>query len=343
MKRPPLAAGLVWPVLLLVLFSTGVAGKEVAGQKDGLTDPPGESRSFRFDYAGAIDGLPEGAEVRVWLPVPQSGRHQQIEALKPELPAEAELTLEPTYGNKILYFETRGPASGTLRFKTSYLVRRQEVRGLSGEPGKGELTEEQRKLFLSANEKVPLRGKQLELLGAADFSPDSLIATRALYERVDDHVRYDKSQPGYGKGDVLWVCDSRSGNCTDFHSLFISLARAARVPARFEIGFSLPSERGEGSIGGYHCWAFFYSDQKGWVPVDISEADKRPEMKEYYFGNLDENRVSFSVGRDIRLVPGQQGEPLNFFVYPHVEVDGKPWPQEKIKHSFAYRDMGLDR
>jgi hypothetical protein len=75
------------------------------------------------------------------------------------------------------------------------------------------------------------------------------------------------------------------------------------------------------------------------VPVDISEADKDPSLKDYYFGRLTENRVTFSVGRDLVLVPKQAGEPLNFFVHPYVEVDGKPWPNEKIKLQMAYQDV----
>jgi transglutaminase-like putative cysteine protease len=226
-----------------------------------------------------------------------------------------------------------------LAFRTSYLVRRREVRGIAGDGSKTRLTDEQRKLFLSANNKVPLRGKQLDLLRDIEFPTEPLGVARVLYHRVDEHVRYDKSQPGYGNGDVLWVCNSRFGNCTDFHSLFISLARAKGLPARFEIGLALPPERGEGSIGGYHCWGLFYIDDEGWVPVDISEADKHPDMKQYYFGNLTEDRVSFTTGRDIDLVPQQQGEPLNYFVYPYAEVDGTPWSKEKIKLSFTYADV----
>jgi hypothetical protein len=62
-------------------------------------------------------------------------------------------------------------------------------------------------------------------------------------------------------------------------------------------------------------------------------------MKAYYFGNLTENRVTFTTGRDIQLVPKQDGEPLNFFVYPYVEVDGKAWPREKVQNRFAFRDF----
>jgi transglutaminase-like putative cysteine protease len=334
MHRSTRSAGVVSLGLCFVLAS---ASYGVEQQTEHAAEP--RARQFRLDYGATLKGLPQGARVHVWLPVPPSNDHQEIEPLELDLPAQSQTATEPTYGNRILYFETKGPSSGSLTLNTSYRVRRREVHGLSAEGVQTRLTDEQRNRFLAANRKVPLEGKQLALLKGIQFSDDPLVLARSLYERVDDHVRYDKSRPGYGNGDVRWVCDSRFGNCTDFHSLFISLARGRGLPARFEIGFPLPPERGAGKIGGYHCWALFYAGQNGWVPVDISEADKHPEMKAYYFGNLTENRVTFTTGRDIQLVPKQDGEPLNFFVYPYVEVDGKVWPPDKMQNRFAFRDF----
>ena len=194
--------------------------------------------------------------------------------------------MEPVYGNRILYFESQSAASGQLSFATPYQVYRREVRGLDGNIEQRKLTGKENELFLAANAKVPLEGKPLNLLQGIRFPRGSLNVARTLYERVDDHVRYDKSRPGYGDGDVLWVCDSRFGNCTDFHSLFIAIARDRAIPAKFEIGFPLPPGADEGEIGGYHCWASFYVDGRGWIPVDISEADKHLELRQYYFGNL---------------------------------------------------------
>jgi hypothetical protein len=74
------------------------------------------------------------------------------------------------------------------------------------------------------------------------------------------------------------------------------------------------------------------------VPVDISEANKEPRLRDYYFGNLTEDRVAFSTGRDLNLVPLQDGPSLNFFIYPYVEVDGKEHPQAKIERRFSFRD-----
>lgn len=298
-------------------------------------------RKFRLTYGAKILDAPAGATVRAWIPVPPTSGEQKVTPLFKELPGNSQEGTEERFGNKMLSFEAAAPKSGEVTFKTNYEVVRKEVHGLPPEkmgmqPVK--LTDEQRKLLLSADKKVPIGGKPLELLAGKELPADQLQLARLLYDRVDEHVKYDKSRPGYGNGDVLWVCDSRFGNCTDFHSLFISLARAKGIPARFEIGFSVPEKRGEGPITGYHCWAFFWLEKHGWVPVDISEADKNPSMKEYYFGNLTENRVTFTQGRDLTLVPKQAGEPLNFFIYPYVEVDGKAWPAEKVKLEVSYKD-----
>jgi transglutaminase-like putative cysteine protease len=94
------------------------------------------------------------------------------------------------------------------------------------------------------------------------------------------------------------------------------------IPARFAIGASIPSDRNEGGMDGYHCWAEFYADGKWW-PVDISEANKYTALATYYFGRHPANRIEFTRGRDLELNPGPNAGPLNFLVYPYLEVNGK--------------------
>src|SRR5260370_27376096 len=102
------------------------------------------------------------------------------------------------------------------------------------------------------------------------------------------------------------------------------MMRAAGIPARFEIGFPLPADQHAGTIPGYHCWAQFYVDRYGWIPVDASEAWKHPEKKDYFFGAHDDNPLQFSVGRHIRLDPPQQGDPLNHVISPSPALARKP-------------------
>ena len=149
----------------------------------------------------------------------------------------------------------------------------------------------------------------------------------AFYRYVVKTMRYDKSGEGWGRGDAVWACANQRGNCTDFHSLFIGMAMSQHIPARFSIGFPI-AEDPAGDVAGYHCWAEYYSAARGWVPLDASEAKKSGKTEEY-FGTLPSNRVQFSTGRDLRLEPPQAGPPLNYFVFPYVEIDGSPAPDLK--------------
>jgi transglutaminase-like putative cysteine protease len=153
-----------------------------------------------------------------------------------------------------------------------------------------------------------------------------------------DNIEYKKVASCWGKGDTFWACKERYGNCTEFHALFISMARSEEIPARFEIGFPVPTDRESGQIGGYHCWVQYYLPQTGWFPIDASEAFKDPSRRDYYYGAHPGDRIHFSTGRDLRLGSRHRGEPLNYFIYPYVEVDGVAWKGE-IRKRFGYTEL----
>jgi len=81
---------------------------------------------------------------------------------------------------------------------------------------------------------------------------------------------------GVGQGDADWASDSKCGNCADFSRLFIAMARGSKIPAKFEVGFLMPAK--PGPVAGYHCWGWFLPQGKGWIPVDIAEANQRPQL-----------------------------------------------------------------
>jgi len=292
-------------------------------------------RDFLLTYSFSIMDLPADKPARVWIAVPPTTKDQQITLVKSDLPDTATTSTEPKYNNSILSYES--PAqSGDRSASITWKIRRFEVHSdkTSAIP---DATERQQ--FLKPDGMVPVGGKTMVLLKGRDLPKDQMQIAGLLYDVVDSHMQYRKDKPGYGRGDAVWACDSGFGNCTDFHSLFISLSRAMNIPAKFEIGLPLPPQRGSGAIPGYHCWAKFAADGRGWIPVDISEANKHPDLKDYYFGNLTEDRVAFSTGRDIDLVPKQHGPPLNYMIYPYVECDNQPWPADKVKCTFSFDDV----
>lgn len=316
----------VWGVLFLV--ATSVAAQPV--------------RRFQIRYTATLTGIGANAQsVRVWLPYPQSDTWQTISGISVDAPYTHTVTQDPEYGDSILYLEGSPPADGTVNVVMTFDVTRREYVNRPGGPtATASANDADARLlerFRKPDRLVPLDGKIADVAreATAGRSTDRDKA-RAIYDYVTTHLRYDKSGTGWGRGDAIWACDAKRGNCTDYHSLLIGMARSVGIPAKFEMGLPVPDDKAEGTIGGYHCWAAFYLNGLGWVPVDSSEASKFPEKRDYFFGALDANRVRLSVGRDITLVPRQDAAPVNYFVYPYVEVDGKPFTG--VSQSFAFRD-----
>jgi len=336
MKLPPYRFcrpwyAFAWIILLAVTMAPWAPAPLAAAH------PETSIRRFEFHYRFELPAVPEGREVQLWIPVPQSGPWQSIRIKQINLPGSFEFNCDETYGNRMLYcrYQSRGtPEAASLVFKVQ---RREAVATQSA----GRISRLPRDLFLQANRLVPIDGQPATLLAGKNLPTDPTAAARTIYDFVLAYMTYDKSNPGYGNGDVLWACDSQTGNCSDFHSLFISLTRQQNIPARFEIGFPIADEPAA-TVVGYHCWAWFQTRSKHWVPVDISEADKHPERETYNFGNLAADRVAFSVGRDIVLKPPAQIDSINFFIYPHVEVDGEPLDRNAIKLQFSYADTPAD-
>jgi hypothetical protein len=97
--------------------------------------------------------------------------------------------------------------------------------------------------YLQPNRRVPLTGRIAQVsANLAETNVTPLQQARVDYEYVTSIMKYDKSGTGWGRGDALYACDVRHGNCTDFHSLFIGLARERNPRAVYDW---LPSWLGE--------------------------------------------------------------------------------------------------
>ena len=273
------------------------------------------SDRFTFNYEVQLPKLDESAEI--WLPIARSDSFQTVDILSIDAPVKHQMLTENENNNKILYLKLPSK-HGHDKIIITYQVQRIEK---SAYPE----AHFNRKKHLKATSLNPV-GDRFEVISSTVIESKQadtpLMKARALYDYIIDNMRYAK-EGVYGTGDANYACDSKSGNCTEFHSFFISLTRSAGIPSRFAVGASIPSERNEGGIDGYHCWAEFYAEGKWW-PVDISEANKYTPLATYYFGHHPANRIEFSRGRDLRPDPLPQSGPINFLAYPIFEIGGKP-------------------
>jgi transglutaminase-like putative cysteine protease len=108
-----------------------------------------------------------------------------------------------------------------------------------------------------------------------------------------------------------YVLANRHGDCGQVSLLFITMARCAGVPAKWQSGWMMhPGNKN------LHDWAEVYYDGKGWVPVDQSfgRIAGAPDDDSYYF---------FTKGLDAYRMIVNQGISGNFYpakIHPRSET-----------------------
>ncbi|MBI4394718.1 MAG: transglutaminase domain-containing protein, partial [Candidatus Omnitrophica bacterium] len=208
-------------------------------------------REFQITYKASIPEFPQAAEhIRIWIPIASSREGQTILERKIESTVPYQITHELANNNEVAYLEAKKPFPSSLNFNAIYRVR-------TAEPTFDQQKKEPQDVdfYLKPSRLMVINSEVKTRTVRATAGRKSLgEKARGIYKDVVDWMKYDKVGPGWGRGDTLRACLLGNGNCTDFHSLFISMAHAAEIPARFKIGLTIP-EASQGAIPGYHCWA----------------------------------------------------------------------------------------
>jgi transglutaminase-like putative cysteine protease len=282
---------------------------------------------FEFVYRVKLPAIT--GEARVWIPLAKTDAFQTVQVEKLNIPMKWEKVQDRDYGNDICVLDPEPDDSGKTIEVRYHVVRKEKAKYAASSTETGR--------YLRPEKLVPINETFRTLAEkAAAGKTDDLERAKGIYDHVMSRMRYDKSGTGWGRGDAMYACDARTGNCTDFHAYFIALARSIGIPARFAIGATIPADKNEGTIDGYHCWAEFLADGQ-WVPVDISEAWKNPKLADYYFGHNPANRFELTKGRDLVVDPEPASGPINFLVYPLLEMNGEVIKPET---TFMFRRIG---
>ncbi|HEX9022117.1 MAG TPA: transglutaminase-like domain-containing protein, partial [Nitrospirota bacterium] len=245
------------------------------------------------------------------------------------------ISREPSSGALYLYTEWTGPMKER-SLSVEFHARAKEQKAEKLIEKKAPFPPDVKK-YIQAQFWIPSDNKKIRSLSREITKRKTgvLQKARAIYDWTVENTRRDPNVPGCGVGNVEATLSSRSGKCADISSVFVSLARAAGVPAREVFGLRL-GRPGETDItDGHHCWAEFYLPGTGWVPVDPADVQRimlqqrldlaaAASYREYYFGAVDEYRIALQRGgRGFAFSEGS-AEKVNYFMYPYAEVDGKP-------------------
>lgn len=271
--------------------------------------------------------LKPGALVRVWLPFPQEYRRQRDVKLLDAQPAGAVVASKDA-PQRTVYFEHRVGDDGKapkfrveFEFVTSAYCPQLDEAQVEPYDEAGavyrEFTAERAPHIVFTPEIKALAEK----IVGDETNP--LKKARLVFHWVSDNIPW-VSEMEYGIIGNLSAkgIGARCGDCGVQGLSFVTLCRAAGVPARWQSGWQ--TKPGDWNM---HDWSEFYVEPWGWLPADASYGvrdDADPRVRDFFCGGIDPYRLIVNLDYARELEPPKtsfRSEP-NDFQRGEVEIDG---------------------
>jgi len=289
---------------------------------------------YRLTVPANVEGAKKDSLLRVWLPFPQEYRQQREVKLISASPADPKIASIGIKDGKILpnaqrtaYFEKRidDPAkSNVFEIVFEYAsyayyptLRDQEAKPLPANFDKNWLAERSPHILFTPE----LKQTVAQIVGD---ETNPLAKARKIFHYVDSKMRYCAEEeylliPSFSSKALA----SLKGDCGIQGTLFITMCRAAGIPARWQSGWETKPINWN-----MHDWAEFYVEPWGWLPADPSyglQMSERADVREFYFGHQDSYRLIVNLDYGSPLVPAKRSlrsEPADF-QRGEVELDGR--------------------
>lgn len=355
---------------LALVVSLGCCAATFAGDKAAKSEQP-QHAEFAVENVLTVK-IPQGAHhVRIWFAVPEENAYTKVTDFTATTPYHVEYRND-SWENREGYIDVNDPKSPEITITERFHVRREEIRTHLDPSKTRPLTDAERKAlerYLLPTTYVIIN-PEIQKLSAQIVGGETnpILAAQKIYNWTLQNISYWVEYPDHmhasKTGSTEFCLGTKAGNCTDFHSLYASLSMAAGIPTRMVYGTLFkPSLNGVSTDASYHCWIQFYAPNYGWIPLDVALADiygkhypltsqnkslvelttatgyhgYDENMVSFYFGNLDDRRMAWSMGRDLIMQPPEDDGPVNDMVEMYAEVDGKAYTDWTRK--FTYKQL----
>jgi len=241
----------------------------------------------------------------VYLPRPIDWDGQADVTLEEVSPAPSREETDPVFGNGIYYWQMNNtPKQGeALPFKIRFTYTAYEIATKINPDDVQPYRQDDPlyKLYTRPERFIEASDPQIVEIAnqVAAGETNSYRLARKFYDYVIATAHYQLL--GKGLLGAKTLITTGQGECGDYSALFIALSRAKGIPARPVVGYWAVS-----GLEQTHVWAEFYLQGFGWIPVDPTFGQSRPGIPgrpDYYFGNMDNQRVILNKGYNIQMVP----------------------------------------
>ncbi len=248
------------------------------------------------------DIVPEGEEIRCWMPMPRTDVNRQIFFDKDEVIEEGDhacryfskkaIKGEPTIFSNSFSFTSHAeyhPLSEN--FKHEALKPNEELDKYLIEEAPHIVFDEILKLVAKRIVKSEDRPYYQALSIFKTLRTQFPWASAREYSTIENIPKY--------------VLNNRHGDCGQIALLFITLCRIIGIPARWQSGFMLHP-----GYENLHDWCEIYIQNLGWIPVDPSFSTQHwgnNELEQnFFFGGIDAFRLVVNSDWGAELLPNKR-------------------------------------
>jgi transglutaminase-like putative cysteine protease len=274
----------------------------------------------RFDVTMNVtadrNAAPDGEIVRAWLPIPREYPFQGEFHLLTASPVPKNIYDEQS-AIRSLYLEQPARQNKPTKFSIEYAytaqgvwfdIKPQDVRAMDfrGSALAPFAMEGPHVVFTPE-----MRALAQQIVGD---ETNPYLKAKKFYDWISENIKYSFAIEYSTIRNISEYCRSHGyGDCGQEALLFITLCRMNGIPARWQSGWN--TFPGAKSI---HDWSEIYIAPYGWIPVDpymgiyamryatTLKPEQRREIRDFYFGGLDQYRMIANSDHNQTLNPAKQ-------------------------------------
>jgi transglutaminase-like putative cysteine protease len=274
----------------------------------------------RFDVTMTVtadaDAAPDGETIRAWLPIPRTYPFQGDFTLVSSSSTPKHVDQE-TSSARSVYLEQTAHQKRPTEFKIDYTytgrgvwfdLNPAEVSACNtNDAGLKEFTLE------TAHVRFTPEMRALSARIVADET-NACLKAKKCYDWISENIKYSFATEYSTIRNISDYCRSHGyGDCGQEGLLFITLCRLNGIPARWQSGWTIfPGGKSN------HDWTEIFLAPYGWVPVDpymgiyatryanSLNSGQKQELRDFYFGGLDQYRMIANSDHNQALVPAKQ-------------------------------------
>lgn len=252
------------------------------------------------------DVIPAGETYRMWMPFPFENLRQRNIKLE-----SSNLPVTHSMGSKhhTVYAKAKAVKGQPTHFEYTFSydvaerhISQQDLLALV-EPYKHDAF--YRKYTSSELPHIVITGEMQSLAGSIVGEEENpVLAASLIYHWIAQRFPWAGAREYSTLSNIPeYVLAHGHGDCGQVSLLYITLCRAAGIPARWESGYMLhPGEEN------YHDWGEIYFEGVGWVPTDMSfgRSTEGTALHDYYATGIDLYRLATNEGTGDQLSPAKK-------------------------------------